>query len=56
MMAKEAGPLTLMCLDTHQMQLQQLVTQGQGGDLPKIPGGKAIACKVENAIKSPKKS
>ena len=26
-----------------------------GGDLPKIPGGTAIAYKVENAIKSPKK-
>ena len=28
----------------------------QGGDLPKLPGGTAIAYKVENAIKSPKTS
>ena len=28
----------------------------QGGDLPKIPGGTAIAYKVENALKSPKTS
>jgi len=26
----------------------------QGGDLPKIPGGTAIAYTVENALKSPK--
>ena len=32
-----------------------LETLNQGGDLPKIPGGTAIAPKVENALKSPKK-
>ena len=29
--------------------------QSQGGDLPKVPGGTAIAYTVGNAIKSPKK-
>ena len=27
----------------------------QGGDLPKVPGGTAIADNVENALKIPKK-
>ena len=31
------------------------VRPNQGGDLPKISGGTAIAYKVENARKSPKK-
>ena len=30
-----------------------LVTTDQGGELPKILGGTAIAYKVENALKSP---
>ena len=34
--------------------VQVRFVHNQGGHLPKIPGGTAIACKVENALKSPK--
>ena len=43
----------------HQGGVLPLCPQGrgtvQGGDLPKTPGGTAIAYKVENALKRPKK-
>ena len=34
--------------------LSPCLLSDQGGDLPKIPGGTAIAYEVENTIKSPK--
>jgi len=40
------------CTVRTNAQLRTYPKQVQGGDLPKIPGGMAIAYMVENAIKT----